>query len=330
MPTLAPEPTFELDTLLNRLDRLHSSPAVALQVMEITRDPDYELANVKRCLDHDPALTAAVLRLVNSSYYGLPRKITAVEEAMAYLGRRSLRLAVLGFGLVKTMANGCPKTFHDSYWRRSLSMAVAARKLADRCDRREVHADSAFAAGLLADLGMMVLAQLDTENYLEVCRGRDHLVTQLNEEERHYGFTHVDVGVRLLGKWHLPDELVTAVSEHHRCPASAGKLSQVLKAASLLGEVLWTFNSPHMLLLLPLLRTRFDLGVDDLISLATECKAAVQESEQVFQVQIQGEIDVDAIQKEAETLYAAAVLETAVNLDSLESMIGDFLETGHV
>ncbi len=323
MALLAENTTAAIDQLLSRLDKLHSSPAVALQVMDITRDPNFEFADVKRCLENDPALTAAVLRLVNSSYYGLPRKITAVQEAMAYLGRRSLRLSVLGFGLVKALANGCPKTFHENYWRRSLSMAVAARKLAERCDKREVHADSVFAAGLLADLGMMALAQLETTKYLETCENSDHLVTQINREREEFGFTHVDVGVRLLTKWQLPEELIVAVAEHHHCPASAGKMSQILKASSVLAEVFWTADSPHMRILLPLLRTRFDLDVDDLITLATECKEAVKESVEVFQVRIHGEIDIDAIQLEAQAMYQAAVLETAVDLDSLEALLAE-------
>ncbi|TWU27377.1 HDOD domain-containing protein [Bythopirellula polymerisocia] len=318
---LTDDGTAAIDQLLGRLNKLHSSPAVALQVMDITRDPDFEFADVKRCLENDPALTAAVLRLVNSSYYGLSRKITAVQEAMAYLGRRSLRLSVLSFGLVKALANGCPKAFHENYWRRSLSMAVAARKLAERCDEREVHADSVFAAGLLADLGMMALAQLETSRYLETCTDCDHLVEQMNREREEFGFTHVDVGVRLLAKWQLPEELIEAVSEHHRCPATAGKMSQILKAASVLAEVFWTTDCPHMRILLPMLKTRFDLDVDDLITLATECKDAVKESVEVFQVRIDGEIDIYAIQREAQAIYEAAVLETAVDLDSLEGLL---------
>ncbi|QEG32763.1 HDOD domain-containing protein [Bythopirellula goksoeyrii] len=328
MSNLALETSDSIDHLLGRLDKLHSSPAVALQVMEITRDPDFEFHDVKRCLENDPALTAAVLRLVNSSYYGLPRKITAVQEAMAYLGRRSLRLSVLGFGLVKALANGCPKTFHENYWRRSLSMAVAARKLAERCDKREVHADSVFAAGLLADLGMMAMAQIETAKYLETCANSDHLVTQLQREEEDFGFTHVDVGVRLLTRWQLPEELVVAVSQHHHCPASADKMSQILKVASVLAEVLWTADSPHMRILLPLLKTRFDLDLDDLISLATECKEAVKESVEVFQVRIDGEIDVEAIEREAQVIFQAAVFETAVDLDSLEALLAE--ENGQV
>ena len=199
-------------------------------------------------------------------------------------------------------------------------------KLAERCDKREVHADSVFAAGLLADLGMMALAQLETEKYLETCADCDHLVAQMNREQEVFGFTHVDVGVRLLTKWQLPEELIEAVSEHHHCPATAGKSSQILKAASVLAEVFWTADCPHMRILLPMLKTRFDLDVDDLITLATECKDAVKESVEVFQVRIDGEIDVEAIEREAQAMYDAAVLETAVDLDSLEGLMA--LENG--
>jgi HD-like signal output (HDOD) protein len=321
MPTVAVEDaTTRIDQLLRQLDRLHTSPAVALRVLQLTRDEDFDYDDVQNCLETDPALTAAVLRLVNSSFYGLSRKVTAVREAMAYLGRRSLRLTVLGFGLTKSLASGCPKAFHDIYWKRSLSMAVASGLLAQRCERRELHPDTAFTTGLLADLGMAVLAQLKTDAYLKLCENTDHLVTQLREEERQLGFTHVDVGVRLLGNWHLSQEMIQAVAEHHQLPSDAGRLSQVVKTASVLSEVLWTANSPHMRILLPLLKTRFDLDVDDLIDLATGCKQAVQENMEVFQVRITGEIDVDALQREARALYEAAVLETAMDLDFLEQV----------
>ncbi len=314
--TVLVEDTFaKIDELLSRLDKLHSSPAVALQVMQITRDSDFDIAEVQRCLECDPSLTGEILRLVNSSYYSLPRKVTAVGEAVSYLGRRSLRLAVLGFGLTKALAKGCPKVFHEQYWRRSLSMAAVARKLAERCGRHEVHPDTAFATGLLADLGMVVLAQLETETYLKVCQNTDHLVTQLREEHRQFGFTHVEVGLRILASWRLPEEMLCAVAEHHHCPPESDKLSQVVKVASVLAEVLWTPESPHMRILLPLLKTRLDLGVDDLISLANDCKQAVTESMEVFQVRIEGEIDIDAIQREARAIYEAAVFEAAANLD---------------
>jgi putative nucleotidyltransferase with HDIG domain len=273
---------------------------------------------VTACLERDPSLTATVLRLVNSSYYSLPQRVTDIQRAIAYLGRRSLRLTVLGFGLSKTLAQGCPQAIHQQYWRRSLTLAVAARKLAERSRDKAVNSEAAFAAGLLADLGMLVLAQLETEKYLPVCDASDHFVTQVVHEREIFGFSHVEVGTRLMQSWHLPEEMIEAVSHHHKSPVDAQPLSHVLKAANLLCEVLWTTDSPHMRLLLPLLKTRFDLGVDDLIELATECKHAVEESLDIFQLRLDDEMDIEGLQREARALYEEAVFELTANLDSLE------------
>ena len=311
--------TLAIDQLLRKLEKLHSSPAVALKILEITRNPDFDANEVTACLERDPSLTAAVLRLVNSSYYSLPYRVTEIQRAIAYLGQRSLRLTVLGFGLTKALVHGCPKEIHQQYWRRSLTLGVAARKLAQRKANPAVSPDAAFAAGLVADLGMLVLAQLETEKYLPVCDAHDHVVTQLVMERDIFGFTHVDVGTRLMETWALPAELIEAVSHHHKSPVDAQPLSHVLKAANLLAEVLWTADSPHMRLLLPLLKTRFDLGVDDLIALATECKRSVEESVDIFQVRLDDEIDVEALEREAHALYEAAVFELSADMDSLEA-----------
>lgn len=312
------EPTDTIDQLLQRLEKLHSSPAVALRILEITRDPEYDPYEVTACLERDPSLTATVLRLVNSSYYSLPQRVTEIQRAIAYLGRRSLRLTVLGFGLSKALSQGCPKEIHQIYWRRSLTLGVAARKLAERTGDKSVQPEAAFASGLLADLGMLVLAQLETEKYLPICQAPDHFVTQVVNEREAFGFTHVEVGTRLMQSWNLPEELIEAASHHHKSPVDAQPLSHVLKAANLLCEVLWTTDSPHMRLLLPLLKTRFDLGVDDLIELATDCKRAVEESLEIFQLRLDDEIDLDALQREAQALIQEAVFEISADLDGLE------------
>jgi HD-like signal output (HDOD) protein len=311
--------SVSIEQLLRRLEKLHSSPAVALRVLEITRDPEYDASEVTACLEHDPSLTAAVLRLVNSSYYSLPNRVTEIQRAISCLGRRSLRLTVLGFGLTKALSQGCPKAIHQQYWRRSITLAVAARKLAERKADPAVSPEAAFAAGLLADLGMLVLAQLETEKYLSVCDADDHIVTQLAKERELFGFTHVEVGTQLMEYWKLPSELIVAVSHHHKAPVDAQPLSHVLKTANLLAEVLWTSDSPHMRLLLPILKTRFDLGIDDLIVLATECKRSVEESVEIFQVRLDDEIDVDALQREAQALYEAALFEMSADLDTHEA-----------
>ncbi|MBN1854976.1 MAG: HDOD domain-containing protein [Pirellulales bacterium] len=313
----------EIDGLLDRLEKLHSSPAVAIKLMELIRNPDFEIADVSRCLEHDPALAASILRLVNSSYYGAAQEITSIRHALAYLGRRTIRMAILGFGLIKALVQGSPAIFHRSYWRRTLTMATAARQCALRIDPHETCPDTAFTAGLLADLGMAVLVQLETAKYLPLCIQGDHIIQQPELEIEAFGFHHIDVSQRLLTRWELPNDLVQAIATHHRCPPNAPRMNHILLASNLLAEVLWIPDSPYIKSLLQILHCHLDLDEDDLIALAVECKKSVNESFQIFQVRINGKIDIDAIQESARKLRDKIALEDAADLDSLEAFMND-------
>ena len=229
-----------LDKFLNQLDKLHSSPTIALRVMEISRNPEFQMNSVAECLELDPALSASILKLVNSSYYGLVDEVTNLRHALTYLGRRSLRLAVLSFGLVKTLVSGAPAQFHQHYWRRSLTMAAAARECAILMNRQKVDPDTAFAVGLIADLGMLAMAQLDTEQYLEIAEEPDHTIDLVQRERKTYGFDHIAVSQRLLTRWQLPEEMIEAVGHHHTYLPASAPLNHVALVANLITEVIWT------------------------------------------------------------------------------------------
>ncbi|MCA9229782.1 MAG: HDOD domain-containing protein [Planctomycetales bacterium] len=310
-----------VDALLSRLDKLHSSPVVALQVMELTKDPDFEMSDVARCLDNDPALAASILRLVNSSYYGLSQPVTSLPHAVTYLGRGPLRLAVLSFGLVKTFVTGAPAQLHQMYWKRSLTMASAARKCAEMSDDLASHPDSAFAAGLLADLGMLVLAQLETERYLELAEEPDHTIQLVKKEREEFGFDHLLVGQRLLLKWDLPSPLIEAVASHHTYLPISPSLNHILLAANLLTEVLWNPASDYMPLLQQVLIRRMGLGVDDLITLALATQTAMAESMEIFGVRLDGEIDLEAVEQQAREQFEQAALDSEDYLGGLETLV---------
>jgi len=310
-----------VDELLSRLDKLHSSPVVALQVMELTKDPDFEMEAVSKCLDHDPALAASILRLVNSSYYGLSEPVLKLPHAVIYLGRRPLRLAVLSFGLVKTLVSGAPAQFHQAYWKRSLTMAAAARKCAEMSDDPEADPDTAFAAGLLADLGMLVLAQLETERYIEIAEEPDHTMELVKLEREAFDFDHLLVGQRLLAKWQLPAMLVDAVAAHHTYLPISPTLNHILLAANLMTEVLWNPASIYMQPLQQILHRRHGLDVDELITLATETETSIKESMDIFGVTLEGEIDLDAVEQQAREQFAEAALDTDDFLGGLETLV---------
>lgn len=317
LPTQDESIVLEIDQALSKLDKLHSSPLVALRVMELTRKEEFEMIDVSECLEGDPALTASILRLVNSSYYGVPRRITGLNHALNYLGRRSVRLAVLSFGLVKAFVSGAPGKLHQLYWKRSLTMAAAARRCALLSNDPEAHPDTAFTAGLLADLGMLVLAQMETEKYLEICQEPDHTMRQVQLERETFGFDHMAVGGRLLARWNLSDEMVDAVSNHHVYLPMCPELNHTLLVANLLTDVLWNPASPYMQPLQFILRSRFDMGVDDLITLANDTKKTVKESIVIFGVNLRVNIDVEAIEAEAREQFEQAA-------DDEEAFLGGF------
>ena len=314
-------PEAAVDRLLNRLDKLHSSPVIALQVMEQTKDPDFEMDEVANCLNHDPALAASILRLVNSSYYGLSQTVTSLPHAVTYLGRRPLRLAVLSFGLVKTLVSGAPAQFHQTYWKRSLTMAAAARKCAELTNDQDTNPDSAFAAGLLSDLGMLVLAQLETERYVEISDEPDHTQVLVKTEREIFGFDHMLVGERLLQKWELPEELIAAVASHHTYLPLSPTLNHLLLTANLMTEVLWNPASAYMQPLQQVLRRRLGIEVDELITLALATEAAMNESLEIFGVQLNDKIDLEEVEQQAREQYEEAALDSEDFLGGLETLV---------
>lgn len=320
-PTPTESTDLEIDRALLKLDKLHSSPLVALRVMELTRKDDFEMIDVSECLEGDPALTASILRLVNSSYYGVPQGITSLNHALNYLGRRSVRLAVLSFGLVKSLVSGAPAKFHQVYWKRSLTMAAAARRCALLSGDPEAHPDTAFTAGLLADLGMLALAQMETTRYLEICQEPDHTMRQVQLEREAFGFDHMAVSGRLLSRWNLSEDMVQAVANHHVYLPMCPELNHTLLVATLLTDVLWNPASPYMQPLQYILKSRFGMGVDDLITLANDTKKAVKESMVIFGVNLKVNIDVDAIETEAREQFEQAAIDEDSFMAGFDALI---------
>src|SRR5690606_22797933 len=99
--------------LLDRVKDLHSCPAVVQKVLQLTAEDDYDVGDVGLCLANDPALAGAILRFVNSSHFGLRSKIASLDRATMILGRRSLRLAVLNFGLTERLLAATPAKLFD-------------------------------------------------------------------------------------------------------------------------------------------------------------------------------------------------------------------------
>jgi HD-like signal output (HDOD) protein/GGDEF domain-containing protein len=265
-----------LQPLVERARDLYSLPAVAVEVLQLTNQPDVDVAALKACVERDPALTGKLLRVVNSSMFGLSREVTNLNQALALLGVKPLKLLVLGFSLPKNLYAGVEGETLSHYWRYTLVKAVAARELAQAFWGQA--GDDAFIAGLLQEIGILVLVQELGEPYVDFLNGvrrQGEDLTTLELET--LGFDHAILSARLLDHWNLPSLLVDAVAAPHDAPLLSQweedrrRLPQILHLASLMASIL--VDGRHALMAELLLRgadyreitvERFDTLLDQL------------------------------------------------------------------
>lgn len=232
-----------LEQLVKRSRRLYSLPAVAMQVVELTNQPAIDTKALKDCVENDPALTTKILRVVNSSLFGLTRQVTDLKQALALIGTKPLKLLVLGFSLPKELLTGVEAEVLERYWRRTVIKAVAARELAETLWR--IPGDDAFIAGLLQELGMLVLIQDLGETYLNFLdRIYKHGGNVIAMEKTTLGFDHAMLSARLLEHWGLPESIVRDVSRPFdietlvHLPQAEQAVPQILHMADLVAEFL--------------------------------------------------------------------------------------------
>lgn len=204
------EPQPALQRIADTAGALYTLPTVAAEVLRLTNDPRVDVPLLKKCIENDPALAGRLLRVVNSSLFGLSRQVSNLSQALALLGTKPLKLLVLGFSLPRGMFVGVEARVMAGYWHHALVKAVAAREIADALSPKL--ADEAFLVGLLQDLGMLVLIQQLGPPYQEFVEGVNAEGGSLREAERAaLGFDHAELSACLLRTWGLPSLLVEAV-----------------------------------------------------------------------------------------------------------------------
>lgn len=194
---------------------LPTLPRVAVEIVRLTEDADAAIPALAKIVSQDPALSAKVLKTVNSSFYGLSHTIGSIEHALVVLGLDGVKTLVLGFSLVSGLKSVQPKGFdHLVYWRRSIYAAAAARIFAEEFKR--VEAEEAFLAALLMDIGMLALDQVLGAKYAPVITRAGSHSALCALEVGSLGLTHADVAAMLAETWKLPPTLAVPMAHHHR------------------------------------------------------------------------------------------------------------------
>jgi len=202
----------ELRELIGGLGTLPSAPQSFAAITETLADPQVCLATVGAVVEQDPGCTAKLLQLVNSAFFGLPRAVTQVREAVSYLGISRVRDVVLAAeitGMFPCAAPGLAGIAEDVNTH-SVAVASIARERAG-----VAHAHDAFIAGILHEVGRLALATVAPQRYAPIERARQAGGDLITLEVEQFGATHAEVGAYLLQLWGLPLTLVDAVGRHH-------------------------------------------------------------------------------------------------------------------
>ena len=206
------DPNPNLDLLIAEIAELRPLPAVAVRVLEIAEGEQFSAHELAQAISSDQALTAKLLRLSNSAYYGFPRRITTVRDAVVLLGFRAVRSATLASCVIDTLPGGRVLDPSES-WRFSMTVGLLAEVLA-RATRR--HQDEAFTAGVLHNIGRMALDQHKPRELVASRMLAEQRGWTISEAQRAVlGFTDADLGGALALHWNFPEPLAQAVARHH-------------------------------------------------------------------------------------------------------------------
>lgn len=214
--------------LVRKLDKLPSLPAVYWELMRVLADPDVALADVGGIIEQDPAAAAKLLQIVNSAFFGLPQRIVSIDKAVSYLGLQLVKTLAITLH-VFSAAESIRVPGFSLEWLQESALLVA--EIAKELVRDPRRGEEAFTAGLLRDLGKIILAIGVPERFAEALRLASQSQRPLHVVEKELlGVSHAEVGAFLLGTWGLPLPIVTAVAYHHAPAAAAPGDGEVIVA----------------------------------------------------------------------------------------------------
>lgn len=194
---------------------LVSLPDVVYRVNQMVDDPDTGAAQIAQTISEDPALTARLLKVVNSPMFGFPSSVDTVSMAITILGTRQLRDLVLATAVV-TQFQEMPDVVvsMETFWCHSICTAIAARTISQ--ELKANNSERFFVAGLLHDIGKLLMFNTHPDASSQVIElSPEPDIDKMMLERSIFGFTHADVSAELLSHWNLPDSLIEPAKYHH-------------------------------------------------------------------------------------------------------------------
>ncbi len=213
-------------SIAGKISGLPTLPTVISKMIDLVDNPRTNTKTLAKLISHDQSLTARLLKLANSAYYGFSREISTVDTAIIVMGFNAVKEMGLSLSVFDAFKNiGDMEHFDvNQYWEHSVACGVAARFLAKKFGVAEP--GEMFVAGLLHDIGKMVLIQYMPEEFTEIA---DDMIARnvpyVDAEEKILNITHGEIGYIIARRWHLPLRIATVIHCHHR-PDAGGQFAR--------------------------------------------------------------------------------------------------------
>ena len=282
---------IETKEILDFVDKMPGFSPAVLKIISLANDPKANPGDIVNAISMDPVLTAKILRLVNSAYFGPGRNIASLNRAVIMLGFNTIKNIALSVSVATALSiRGDFKWFtNDEYWEHCLGCALAARMLAKATGVGPLQVEEFFVAGLLHDIGKAVMIQ----RYGAECQ-RIYDPEQAPGRPRHeleresFGISHARLGGLIAQRWKFPESLSTAISFHHapmEAPEDHRHLALIVHVAN--------YTSHHLKIgiqtpanldnISEKAREAFDMPADEIIETTTGLSEAVEDAKVFLQ-----------------------------------------------
>lgn len=243
MPVTEEQRQEIVEKAIREISHIATLPEVTLRIIELVEDPTSTAQDLHGVISNDPALSSRILKVVNSSFYGLPGQIASINRAIVMLGLNAVKNIAIAASLAKLFRGGelTPTFSAKELWNHSNATAIACKLISD--SQGMGLGDEAYLAGLIHDIGIMVEMQFDRSKLIDALdktgAGIDGVpkVSLLETETEVFGANHQEFGQGLCAKWKFPAPFASATGFHHNptaAPADQAKLVAVVHAADCL------------------------------------------------------------------------------------------------